>query len=83
MANPTFRLVELCLHPPHVYRPIASVADASLALLEHWSYELQKGKPFERACQACLDAMENDGSPVKARSEFMKAAKAAGIAIRH
>jgi hypothetical protein len=43
---------------------------------------MQKGKPFERACKACLDAMENDGCAEKARWAFLRAAKAAGLAIR-
>ena len=82
MANPTFRPVELCIQPPNAYRSIRTVRDAIQALLEHWSYEMQKGKPFERACKACLDAMENDGCAEKARWAFLRAAKAAGLAIR-
>lgn len=82
MYEPTFKLVELCVKPPREYRSIRTVREAIQALLQHWPYEEQLSQPYVRACQACLDAMENDGSPEKARWAFIGAAKAAELKIR-
>jgi hypothetical protein len=82
MANPAFKRIELELHPPGCYRAIGTAMDAARALLELWPYEKQKGKSYERACQACIDAMDNGGPPEAVRRAFVEAARSAGIMIR-
>ena len=82
MANPTFKPVELCLHPPGGYREIADALDAANALLELWPADKQEGPAFERACILCREAIGFDGSPEALRAALLAAAEAAGIMCR-
>lgn len=60
---------------------IASVGEAALWLIEHWS---QKGSDkFEAAKRACLDALDGKITCTDCREAFIEAAKEAGIYITH
>lgn len=72
--------VELELHGVGSYRMVKSTEDAARALLAHWPRG--KGKAYQAAQQACLDALEGKVAPVLARLAFMAAARASRIHIR-
>ena len=58
---------------------IASVGEAALCLIEHWS---QKGSDkFEAAKRACLNALDGKITCTQCRDAFIDAAKEAGIYI--
>ncbi|WP_271899410.1 DUF982 domain-containing protein [Candidatus Phyllobacterium onerii] len=60
---------------------IASVGEAALWLIEHWS---QRGSDkFEAAKRACLDALDGKMTCTDCREAFIEAAKEAGIYITH
>jgi hypothetical protein len=82
MTDQTFKPVQLVLQTSGGSRAIGTAVDAALALLELWPYEKQKEKPYERACQACIRALEDDGPSAAAREAFIKAARSAGIVVR-
>jgi hypothetical protein len=82
MANPTFKPVELCLHPPGGYREIGTVIAAANALLNLWPQDKQRGPEFEEACLASMAAIEARGSAEYARKTLLMAAWAAGIMCR-
>jgi hypothetical protein len=58
---------------------IASVGEAALCLLEHWS--LQNGDGFKVAKQACIDALDGKVTCTACRDAFIEAAKEAGIYV--
>ena len=72
--------VELELHGVGSYRTVKSTEDAARALLAHWPRG--KGKAYEAAQQACLDALAGKVAPEVARLAFMAAARASRIHIR-
>jgi hypothetical protein len=72
--------VELELHGVGRYRTVKSTEDAAQCLLAHWP--TGKGKAYQEAQQACLDALEGATSPELAREAFIAAALAAKIHIR-
>jgi hypothetical protein len=82
VANPTFKAVEIQLHPPGGYRTIGSAIDAAEALLDFWPADKQHGIEFELACIACLEAVDLGGSGETVRQALLLAAKAADMMIR-
>jgi hypothetical protein len=80
MANPTFKAVNLELHPPGGYRKVQSTLDAARALMELWPK--QEGAAFDRACMVCTATMDGKASGAEVRAAFIAAAEAAGIMIR-
>lgn len=72
--------VELELHGVGTYRTVRSTEDAAQCLLAYWP--TGKGKAYQMAQQACLEALGGAASPESAREAFIAAALAAKIHIR-
>ncbi|NTG30031.1 DUF982 domain-containing protein [Agrobacterium rhizogenes] len=76
---PAFAPVEIAILAGGGYIVVDTIERAVECLTDRWP--VRKGVAYEKALQACIDAMNGRTSPRQVRQAFINAAKEAGIPV--